>query len=272
MYYSFLMVLKEILNEEQCDSLGDYFCGLTPNTKDLITVSKIAKLLGVDSKVALSVLLECERIGYLSRQYGIRCPECGALIKMMSVEEYENDLFEKVAGCYGCDEYFSFSVSDDDIVVYFKLEIDVGPFAVGRQEQIKNEMKSPAFVAREDTMSFFIEVVGDSLKTIAKNQDHEYQYRLEMERKAEEDKILEEKAVKKYKINKWVSFVIGFIGYLLLAFGIVWVYKQYGFAKISIVATFGSTFISFIFNYIVYLLLPKDIDFIKRLLKQKKSK
>lgn len=264
MYYYYLSVLKNILSEEQCDNLGAYFCTLTTNTRDLITVSKISKLLDIDNKIALSALIECEKAGFLDKQYGIICPECDALIKMLSVESYENNWFQKKVNCYDCDNVFE--VNDDNIIVYFKLVIDVSPFANGQQSRLKSEkgVEESAFVAQENTLTYY-KKIAEKLEIIADNQEHEHKYRESLELAKKKDVELEEKAIKKYKRNKIISICLSLIGYTILVSIIIYVYKVYGFEKISVFVTFGSSLISFIFNFVIYSLFPRDIDLIKRL-------
>lgn len=131
MYYYYLSAIKDIVSEEQCDMLGDYFCMLTPNTRELITVSKIAKALQIEYSTAGAVLVRCEKAGFLKRKYGVVCPECDTLIKMIDLYEYENVYMQKTYECYGCDD--SVKLDDDNIIVYFELVIDVSPFATGQR-------------------------------------------------------------------------------------------------------------------------------------------
>ena len=269
MYYYFLSMLKDILTEEQCDKLGEYFCSLTTNTRDLITVSKISNFIGIDSKVAVKVLNKCEKVGYLERQYGIRCPECDTLVKMVRA----NDELESLDfSCYDCGTRFK--VDDNNIIVFYKLIIDVSPFVAGQRKLVtKNEQNidSLAFVAYEDSLAFQ-KKIAESLTVIAKNQEHEHEYRRDLEMKESQNKELERVAIRKYTINKWIALIIGVVGYFALSFIIVIVYKKYGYDKISVFVTFGTSLIVFGFNYVVYALFPKDLDLIKRLLKNKRSK
>ena len=271
MYYYYLSMLKDVLTEEQCDKLGEYFCSLTPNTRDLITVSKTSKSVGISSEVALQVLNKCEEVGYLKRQYGIRCPECDTLVKMISTEIYNTELSSLSFTCYDCDK--SFKADDNNVIVFYKLIIDVSPFAIGQRkpgEKNKQDIESLAFVAPEDSLAFQ-KKIAESLEIIAKNQEHEHEYRRGMVDGECKNAELESVAIQKYKRNKWIALVISVAGYLFLSFIIIWVYKKYGYDKISVFVTFGTSLMAFIFNYIVYSLFPKDIDLIKRLLKNKKS-
>lgn len=269
MYYYFLSMLKDILTEEQCDKLGEYFCSLTTNTRDLITVSKISKCLGIDSKVAFQVLNKCENAGYLEKQYGIRCPECDTLVKMVRTDD---ELVSLDFNCYDCGTRFK--ADDNNVIVFYKLIIDVSPFVAGQRKPVTNNKQAIdplAFVAYEDSLAFQNKIV-ESLAVIAKNQEHEHEYRRDLEMKESENRKLESAAIRKYTINKWIALVIGAVGYLGLSFIIVGVYKKYGYDKISVFITFGTALIAFGFNYVVYSLFPKDIDLIKRLLINKRSK
>lgn len=262
-------MLKGILTEEQCDKLGEYFCSLTTNTRDLITVSKISNVIGVDSKVAFQVLNKCANVGYLEKQYGIRCPECDTLVKMVRTDA---ELVSSDFSCYDCGTRFK--ADDNNIIVFYKLIIDVSPFVARQRKPVtKNEqtIDSLAFVAYEDSLAFQKKIV-ESLVVIAKNQEHEHEHRRDLEMKERKNNELESAAIRKYTINKWIVLVISAVGYFVLSFIIVSVYKKYGYDKISVFVTFGTSLIAFGFNYVVYSWFPKDIDLIKRLLNNKRSK
>lgn len=117
---------------KKINKLKGYFLELTPNDRDLITVSKIANALEIDSKTAVKVILKCESEGILQRHFGIRCPNCGMLIKDLSKPSLEGVSLHE---CYGCDE--EINVSEDDIVVLFRLiKVEI-PFECGQQKSTK---------------------------------------------------------------------------------------------------------------------------------------
>lgn len=117
MYCSRLLVLQEWLNESQIERLDKYFAELIGSACDNITVSKVAKALGVSPDIASKILTICLKEGLLTVSYGIRCPECNMLIKrVISPLEIPEGIFE----CYGCNK--EIEVTPKDIELLYSLE------------------------------------------------------------------------------------------------------------------------------------------------------
>lgn len=194
------------------------------------------------------------------------------MIKMIGAESFNVEWMPSEFSCYGCGN--SFRIDDNNIIVFYKLIIDVSPFATRQQKpesRNKHSVESIAFVADEDSLAFQ-KKMAESLEMIAKNQEHERKYRIGMEEKDKKNAELESCAIKRYIINKWVALVFSLVGYISLSIIIIEVYKKYGYDRISVFATFGSSLMAFGFNYIIYSFFPKDIDLIKRLINNKRRK
>jgi len=260
---SHLSTLKNYLSDEQISKLKSYFLSLTPNSKDYITPSKIMSAIESDYKTSVIILLKLEGMNFLDRYYGVRCPECSMLLRTgNSIEEldvvYIND-------CYNCEE--NIELTSDDVVILFKLKVDNIPFDSGQQEaSYRPERESPLVALPEDSFAMF-KSMQDSLSMMALNAEHDYSSRQRKQESDKMDKKYERWAVNKYSQNVIVSVLFSVLGYIILVCIILYVYKQYGFNKVSIFSTFGSSLIPFGINYVVIKFFPQDIELIKRKLK-----
>lgn len=265
MYYSHLSTLRDSLTEDKIVLLKEYFGDLTSNTKEYITPSKIMNSLSIDYETSVLVLLKLETAGVVKRYYGVKCPECSMLIKTGSTIK-SLDL-KNIGICYSCDE--EITITEDDIVVLFRLNNDYFPFNKGQQkERYVVRAKSSTVVAPEDGYVLF-EKMEKSLSVIAQNAFDERTDREKKRDNDEKDKQYEKLAIKGYKKNIKISIMFSFLGYIFLVATILYIYKQYGFSKLSIFVTFGSSLIPFGINYIIMKFFPQDIDLIKRLIKSK---
>lgn len=251
MYYDCLSILNDVINEDKISKLREYFIGLTPNNRGLITVSKIASSLQISNETAVQVILRCEEAGVLQRHFGIRCPNCGMLIKEIpttSVDEvYINE-------CYCCD--VEINISEDDVVILFKLvKIEI-PFDVGQQsgQVVSNEA---SFVAREDTL----EVFKNMCETITESIQ---------EKRTKENKM-HKKAVKLTNRNRIINVIINIASVIIAVVIICIVYKKFGFAKLSLFVSFFAFIIPFGCNFIVKELFLTDIARVEEKLLMKEN-
>ncbi len=154
MYYSRLLILNKILEQEQIDTLNNYFTNLIGAETKNITVSKVVRCLNVSVDIANQVLNECKKEGILIQRYIIRCPECGMVIK--GSELLEEILVE--LECYNCENQIS--ITAEDIEVFYSLfndcSVDKSVFKLGQQ---MNNSK-PKSVALEDTLKGIIDNGG----------------------------------------------------------------------------------------------------------------
>jgi uncharacterized C2H2 Zn-finger protein len=258
-----LSELSNVLAEEKIILLDAYFHSLTPNSAKYITPTKIMRVLSIDYETSVKALLKLENIGVLNRYFGIRCPECSMLIKTM--ETLEELKFVNINTCYSCEK--EIEISKDDIVILFKLNADDFPFDTGQQEaSYRAERESPLVALPEDSFAMF-KSMQDSLSMMALNAEHDYSCRQSKQESDKMDKKYEKRALNKYSRNVMVSVIFSILGYIVLVCIILYVYKQYGFNKVSIFSTFGSSLIPFGINYVVIKFFPQDIELIKRKLK-----
>lgn len=250
MCYDCLLVLKGIIDESLINKLKDYFLNLTANNRDLITVSKIADVLEVDYKKAVQVIVRCEENNILKRHFGIRCPECGALIKEVSGPSIEGI---NINECYICDE--EIQLKDDDIVILFELTIIQVPFVDG-QQRVQDIKEGASVVAREDTWNVY-SLYCDLLIEERKNRESEkYKY----------SKIQKE-AVAISRRNRNINISINAVCVVLVVIMLIIIYKKYGFDKLSIFVTFAGFAIPFGCNYIFSQIFPTDYNYIEQKLK-----
>lgn len=170
MYCSRLLVLQEWLNESQIERLDKYFAELIGSACDNITVSKVAKALGVSPDIASKILTICLKEGLLTVSYGIRCPECNMLIKrVISPLEIPEGIFE----CYGCNK--EIEVTPKDIELLYSLE-DNRIFIDGQQVEISSPARA---VVHDDSMeSVFL--AGGVNEYLFQLSDEQYQHLADM--------------------------------------------------------------------------------------------
>ncbi len=263
MYCSRLSDLSGIITEENILLLDDYLHSLSPNAAKFITPSKVMKELLVDYETSVKALLKLEDVGVLNRYYGIRCPECSMLIK--TVETLEELKCVNINTCYSCEE--EIEVSKDDFVILFKINEYEFPFESGQQKTSFGAKKESTFVAQKKDSYYDFSKMEEYFKIMAENAEHEHTSRLIEQEKNEDDKKLESRAIKIYKRNTRISIALSFIGYFILVYIIIYVYRKYGYSKIATFSTFGSSLIPFGINYIILKMFPQDIGLIKRILK-----
>ena len=238
MCYTCLSVLDDVVSEDKIKKLKEYFLGLTPNNRDLITVSKISNALDIDNKTAVKIILKCENEGILQRHFGIRCPNCGMLIKDLSQPSLEGISIHE---CYSCEE--EINLNEDDIVILFKLiKVEI-PFECG-QQRVQSIEEQPSSVAREDTLKAFKEVCEIIIDTHKKSQLNTYQTKLDNEN-AER---VHRKAVAQAERNRKINVVL-IILCIIIDLGVIYaVYIRYGFSKLSLFTGFTGFIVPFVCN------------------------
>lgn len=259
MCYNYLSILNHEINDEKIEKLKKYFMGLTPNNRDLITVSKVANALDVDDKKAVRIILKCEEEGILQRHFGIRCPNCGMLIKEISEPNIDDIVINQ---CYSCDE--EIEISNEDIVILFELVRVELPFEEGQQS--KQIVKTEAsIVARIDTFAAF-EIMCDNIsEEIQRKRVENYEQKIKDEKK----KVVHDKAVRNAEVNRRINIALKIICILVDISVIFLVYNRYGFEKISVFITFGGFAVQFICNSVINELFITDIARIEEKIKQK---
>ena len=93
--------------------MGRYFSGLIGSSCNNITVSKVAKAVGVSPSIASKILTICMKEGLLKVSYAIRCPSCNMLIKRV---ESISDIPAGVLECYSCNEEIEITAQDIEVI------------------------------------------------------------------------------------------------------------------------------------------------------------
>lgn len=259
MCYSCLSMLNTIIDQDKIEKLKEYFIELTPNNRDLITVSKIANVLNIKNALAVQVILKCEEVGILRRKFGIRCPECGALIKELSSPSLANVF---ISECYCCDS--EISIDEDDIVILFELIKIERPFDYGQQKGsvLHNET---SIVAQEDTYKVFTYMC----EKISNHLDEKRLAEYANTRATLKKDRLHKKAVKISERNRIINIALNILGVIVAIIIIIFVYWKYGFAKISVFISFAAFIFPFGCNYILKEIFLVDIGRIEEKLKIK---
>lgn len=261
MCYSCLSILNEILSDEKIKKLKEYFIGLTPNNRDLITVSKIADALEVSNKTAVSIILKCEENGILQRHFGIRCPNCGMLIKEIPDASIEH---VSINECYSCDE--EICINEDDIVILFRLlKVEI-PFECGQQsgQSISNEA---SIVAQEDTLKSFKILCESMTRSLEEKRIESYNDKLISEKR----EVIHKKAVIQANKNRIINVILNILCIGMALVVICGVYVKYGFAKLSLFTTFAAFILPFVCNYIIKEIFLTDVERIEEKLLAKKE-
>lgn len=249
MCYNCLSILNEIIGQEKTKKLKEYFIGLTPNNRDLITVSKISSVLDVDNETAVKLILKCEEEGVLQRHFGIRCPCCGMLIKGIPTPCLDGI---SISECYSCDE--EINISEKDIVILFKLiKVEI-PFEYGQQsgQSIRNDA---SIVALEDTLKAF----QIMCETITKHSQEKYLEEYKVKIVKEKNDEIHSKAIKKANRNRIINILVNFVSIVIALIVICSVYKRFGFEKLSLFVSFAAFIIPFGCNFIVKEVFLTDV-------------
>ena len=250
MCYACLSVLNNIISEDKIKKLKEYFLSLTPNNRDLITVSKISRELEVDAKTAVEIILKCEEEGVLQRHFGIRCPSCGMLIKDIPGPSLDGISIDE---CYSCDE--EISIDEKDIVILFKLiKVEI-PFDHGQQGG-QSAKKDASIVAREDTLECF----KIMCEAITQHCDAERLKAYNEKINSDRMKAIHNKAVKISERNRKINIVINIVCLIIGVAVIRTGYVKFGFSKLSMFISFIGFAVPFVCNYIFKDLLPTDIN------------
>ncbi|MBQ8803465.1 MAG: hypothetical protein IJZ53_07530 [Tyzzerella sp.] len=249
MCYDCLSMLNDIIDENKINKLREYFISLTPNSRGLITVSKIASFLQISNETAVQVILKCEEAGILRRHFGIRCPNCGMLIKEISTPSVDEIYINE---CYCCDG--EINISENDVVILFelvKLEI---PFDEGQQsgQVVSNEA---SIVAQEDTLKAFKIMCEMITESVQEKRLKEYQIQINNQKRNE----IHRKAVKKANKNRIINIIANIVSVIIAVVIICLIYKKFGFAKLSLFVSFFAFIIPFGCNFIVKELFLIDI-------------
>lgn len=160
MFCSQLSVLDGIVDSQTIERFENYLVNLSDNSARNITVSIVSRNLGVSKELAQKILRVCLKEGILSLEYGIRCPECGQMIKRTQkpLEDIQN-----ISTCYRCEE--EIQLDQSDIIAIFVFRGFNVPF-VGGQRGIADEKSSGISVAREDS---FLSVFNDIFAETKRN-------------------------------------------------------------------------------------------------------
>lgn len=256
MCYDCLSILDSIIDDKSIEKLKNYFLSLTPNNRDLITVTKIAHFLGVEYEIAVQIILKCEDENILKRHFSLKCPECGALIKELSEPDLDRVNIEE---CYCCGK--AISISENDIVILFELiQIEL-PFECGQQDgqYIVNEASN---VAPNDTFNSFV-VLCDALDRRLQEERLE---KYEEKRNNAKKKEIHNKAVKKAGRNRLIKIFLYIIILFVVIYLIISTYQQFGGAKITIVTSVIGIGITIFCGYIMNELFITDIPRIENII------
>lgn len=262
MCYNCLSILDNIVEKEVISKLKNYFVSLTPNNRDLITVSKIANVLNVTNEVAVQIILKCEDAGILQRHFGIRCPQCGMLIKELSAPNLDGVYINE---CYSCDE--EICITENDIVILFKLVTVEIPFDLGQQsgQSVRNKA---SIVAQEDTLKAFKIMYETIIKNSQEKRLESYAEKMTDKKKLETHR----EAVIIADRNRMINIGVNIFSIIIALIIIYTVYKKYGFEKLALFVSFTAFIIPFGCNYIVKELFLTDVARIEEKLLGKKYK
>lgn len=250
MCYNSLLILKDFVDENIVLKLKKYFISLTPNNRDIITVTKVANALEVSNEMAVQLILKCENAGILKRHFGIRCPNCGMLIKEMQSPSIKNI---NINVCYSCDE--EINISENDIVVLFKLiKIEI-PFDSGQQGGQRVREQTSSIVAQEDSFNAFQAMCISIDKHLQEKRIDKYEERLAKEKK----EIIHKKAVEIVNRNRRINIITIFICMVIALIIIYIVYKKFGFDKLSLFVSFVAFIMPFGSNFIIKEMFLTDI-------------
>lgn len=170
MYCSRLSVLQELLSEDKIEKLDKYFASLIGSACENITVSKVAKAIGVAPNISSKILTKCMKEGLLKVSYAIRCPKCNMLIKRV---DFPSEVPDEAFECYGCNE--EIEVTTQDVEVLYSL-IDNRVFING--QQVETKLPARAVVQEDSLESVFL--AGGVNEYLFQLSDEQYQHLSDM--------------------------------------------------------------------------------------------
>lgn len=150
MCYERLHFLSPLLDNEKIDMLGQLLSEYSQKPFSIITVNAISSTLDVYPDKAIEIMMELEKNDLVFRNYAVRCPECGTLIKKA---EKLSDLLDE-ENCYSCEN--NFEVTEEDIELLFYVK-NPDFFDEGQHEKEGGDSCSAALASK---MKIFIESGG----------------------------------------------------------------------------------------------------------------
>lgn len=154
MHYSILLILNNIIDADYIEKLDKWLYSLSPQEKNLITISKMRRAVGLHRECVEQVVEKLVSAKVFERDLGIRCNNCGLLLKQVEQEKLV-DAIEELDYCYGCDSEIKVTV--DDIVAIYKFK-DETPPAPRKQQELDNSRSTESIeiVNEEDSFSALI--------------------------------------------------------------------------------------------------------------------
>lgn len=133
MFYSQLSMLDTVFSRTLIDRWDNYLFSLSPQGKQIITISKVADALPCDYSTAADLIKKSKEIGFLKQKYALQCPNCGMLLLE------GNDLNELLACghyCAVCEEVISpdeFHADSDIVLLFSVVQQPTVPFPAGQR-------------------------------------------------------------------------------------------------------------------------------------------
>lgn len=166
-----LLKKNKVLSEKEIEKMVYFFENITPNTNNIITVSRIADYTDISYDKILKVVELLVENEFLSFRYGIRCPDCGLLIE--DYETLEDVQQHCPINCYNCD--YDVPYDKENVVLLFSISNSNSFFELGQHGN--NEKVEMCNVAREDALDKiekfspdFIEIIEKAAKITIKNE------------------------------------------------------------------------------------------------------
>lgn len=257
-------MLDDLLSKDEIIKLQNFIATLTPNTSKLITVSKVKVAVMITEQLAAMVLKRCVEIGIMKMSFGIKCPECGTVLKKIDIL-----CFDEIVPCYKCED-FSFSVTKDDIVVFFELIVKIPPFNQGQQKNDFNHEVKEVLVAPCDSLKSFEIFCGTAADYLNKKMEHDNEG-------AKKNKLLKKNAYRVMSIekdileaselrrntNKNISLIIQVLLFSVYLWAIYLIYINVEDSKLSCTLSVSSSIFVFVADKLLNNFLCTDISILK---------
>lgn len=124
MHYSILLMLNNIIDADCIEKLDEWLYNLSAQEKNHITISRLKKAISLPRETVEQIVERLVSINVFTREFGIRCSECGLLLKQVGQENLL-DTIETLDYCYGCDN--EIKVTADDIIAIYKFNDNTPP-------------------------------------------------------------------------------------------------------------------------------------------------
>lgn len=164
----------KFITDELIKKLDNWLACLTFEEQDKITVSQFSTTFEIDYNISRVILEKCCELNVLQRTFGIRCPNCGHIIKVTDEQNLYKDI-ESINSCYCCDSE-EIEIEPECILILYKLIRR----PQSNPDDIQNLFKCSSIPSEEDTILQLINNSKFNMNNLFYNPTEEEYNQLEL--------------------------------------------------------------------------------------------